>query len=87
MGIFCQISEFSFWNRKNVIADKLKALISPEEVQGNGRDPVAKSHHEAEAENLVKRAFELLDTRVKSGQFGEAAKERSTERSGGDSYL
>jgi len=42
-------------------ADKLRALVSPEQVQGNGRDPVATSHHEAE--NLVKRAFGLWDMR------------------------
>lgn len=40
-------------------ADKLRALIAPEQAQGSGRDPVAKSHHEAEAENLVKRVFGL----------------------------
>jgi len=44
---------------ESTFADKLRALIVPEQTQGNGRDPVAKSHHEAEAENLVKRAFEL----------------------------
>ena len=47
----------------DTFSDKLRALISPEQVQGNGRDPVATSHHEAEAENLVVRAFGLWDMR------------------------
>lgn len=44
-------------------ADKLRALVTPEQVQCIGRDPVAISHHQAEAENLVSRAFGLWDMR------------------------
>jgi len=41
-------------------ADKLLALVSPQEKGQASRDPVSKSHDEAESENLAKRALKIL---------------------------
>jgi len=41
-------------------ADKLLALVSPQEKGQASRDPVSKSHDEAESENSAKRALKIL---------------------------
>jgi hypothetical protein len=40
--------------------DKLRSLISPEQVRVTGRDGVAKSHDEAAAEELVSRVLDAV---------------------------